>query len=108
MSADKIQTLIERFYHWEKTTPDKVFLRQPKGTSWIEITFAEAGQTVRKMVTALKSQGLKPGDHIGIYSKNFGNASEIAKVLQHKGLNVQYKKHFFGCATSVSGRKPLM
>ncbi len=70
MTDTAFQTVIERFYHWEKTTPDKVFLRQPKGPEWKEITFAEAGLEVRKMVTALAAQGLKPGDHIGIYSKN--------------------------------------
>jgi len=70
MNDSQIPTVIERFYHWETTTPDKVFLRQPKGDSWKELTFAEAGQEARKMVTALKELGLNPGDHIGIYSKN--------------------------------------
>ena len=66
----QIPTVIERFYHWEKTTPNKVFLRQPKGDTWKTITYAQAGQEVRKMTTALRQLGLKPGDHIGIYSKN--------------------------------------
>lgn len=35
-----------------------------------EITFGEAGQIARKMVSALRKLGLKQGDHIGIYSKN--------------------------------------
>ena len=65
-----IPTLIERFYHWEKTTPNKTFLRQPKGEKWNEISFAEAGQQARKMATALREKGLNKGDHIGIYSKN--------------------------------------
>lgn len=67
---DEIQTLIERFYHWEKTTPNKVFMRQPKGDQWKEITYAEAGQEARKMTAALQQKGLQKGDHIGIYSKN--------------------------------------
>jgi len=70
MSNQNIQTIIERFYHWEKTTPNKVFLRQPKGDQWKTITFAEAGQEARKMTTALQQKGLQKGDHIGIYSKN--------------------------------------
>jgi len=65
-----IPTIIERFYHWEKTTPDAIFLRQPKGDKWHTITFAEAGQQARKMTTVLREKGLKNGDHIGIYSKN--------------------------------------
>ncbi len=63
-------TLIERFYHWESTTPNAIFLRQPKGAHWKTLSYAEAGQEARKMVTALREKGLKPGDHIGIYSKN--------------------------------------
>ena len=63
-------TLIERFYHWEKTTPDRIFLRQPQGSQWREMTYMDAGREARKMVTALEEAGLKKGDHIGIYSKN--------------------------------------
>lgn len=65
-----IPTIIERFYHWEKTTPNKVFLRQPKGDQWHTLTYAEAGQEARKMTAALRAKGLQKGDHIGIYSKN--------------------------------------
>jgi len=67
---NKLESMIERFYHWERTTPDKVFLRQPKGESWKDITWAEAGTFARRMVSALQAQGLKTGDHIAIYSKN--------------------------------------
>lgn len=69
-SKQNLSTLIEKFYHWEKTTPNQVFLRQPKGDNWKELTYAQAGQEARKMVTALQKMGLQKGDHIGIYSKN--------------------------------------
>lgn len=67
---EKVKTIIEHFYHWEKTTPNKVFLRQPKGDTWHMLSYAQAGQIARKMTTALKAKGLQQGDHIGIYSKN--------------------------------------
>lgn len=67
---DTIPTLIERFYHWEKETPDAIFLRQPKGREWKELTYRQAGREARKMTTALKAMGLRGGDHVGIYSKN--------------------------------------
>lgn len=67
---EKTPTIIERFYHWEKTTPNKIFLRQPKGDTWKTLTFAEAGEEARRIATALEAKGLKKGDHIGIYSKN--------------------------------------
>lgn len=43
---------------------------------------------------------------IGIYSTNFGNAQSFAQQLRAEGLDVEFRKHFFGCATSVYGRKP--
>ena len=33
------ETMIEHFYHWESTTPDKPFLRQPKGESWKTLNY---------------------------------------------------------------------
>ena len=66
----KQDSIIERFYHWERTTPEKVFMRQPKGDDWDLISWAQAGNAARRMVTALRAQGLKPGDHVAIYSKN--------------------------------------
>jgi len=39
---------------------------------------------------------------IGTYSTNFGSAAEIAAMLRHHGLEVEFSKYFFGCAT---GRK---
>lgn len=71
MSRDKpIISHIEKFYHWEKTNPDKTFLRQPTGDSWNELSFLDAGKQARKMVAALQKLGLQKGDHIGILSKN--------------------------------------
>lgn len=70
MVEQDIPTFIERFYHWEKTTPDNVYLRQPIAGVVKNITYKEAGLAARKMVTALRELGLEPGDNIGIYSKN--------------------------------------
>ena len=63
-------SLIEYFYHWEKTTPKKVYLLQPEGNIWTTLTFAQAGQQARRITTALRAKGLQPGDHVGILSKN--------------------------------------
>ena len=48
MSKQKeaLKSIIEHFYHWEKTSPNKVFLRQPKGDTWHTLTYAEAGQKI--------------------------------------------------------------
>lgn len=43
---------------------------------------------------------------IGQYTRNFRDCSGIAGELRKQGLEVTFRRHFFGCATSVSGRKP--
>jgi len=65
-----LQSPLDLFYHWEKTKPDTIFLRQPKGDTWKTLTYAEAGQEARKMAAALQTMNLQKGDHIGILSKN--------------------------------------
>ena len=64
-----LKTMIEKFYHWEKTTPNKVFLRQPYGKTWKEYTFAEVGREARKMAAWIRSQ-YDAKTHIGLVSKN--------------------------------------
>ncbi len=66
----ELKSIIEMFYHWEATTPDEIFLRQPKGNSWQTLTYAEAGVEARKVSSHLLSLGLNRGDHICILSKN--------------------------------------
>ena len=67
---EELRSPIESFYHWESTTPNNIFLRQPFGDTWKTMTYAEAGLEARRMTTALQAMGLKKGDHIGIFSKN--------------------------------------
>jgi demethylmenaquinone methyltransferase/2-methoxy-6-polyprenyl-1,4-benzoquinol methylase len=43
---------------------------------------------------------------IGMYTRNFQDASHMARVLKQAGLYIEFKRHFFGCATSVAGAKP--
>ncbi len=65
-----LKTPIDNFYHWEKNTPNAIFLRQPFGREWRNYSYAEVGQIARKMVSALRKLGLQKGDHVGILSKN--------------------------------------
>jgi len=67
---DNLQSPLDLFLHWEKHTPDRVFLRQPKGAEWKNLTYAEAGREARQMLSALLAMGLEKGDHVGILSKN--------------------------------------
>ena len=68
--TNDIVPFLSRFYHWETTTPNNTFLRQPINGIWTDMTYAEAGREARKMAAALRGLGLQPKDHIGILSKN--------------------------------------
>ncbi len=62
--------LIEHFYHWERTTPHKVFLKQPFGDQWKDYTWLETGEQARRLAAYLLSLDLPPHSHIGLVSKN--------------------------------------
>lgn len=68
--ATHFDTFLEYFYHREKTTPNEIYLRQPKGEQWIEYSWAEVGKQARSMVALLRARGLAPKSHIGLLSKN--------------------------------------
>lgn len=63
-------------------------------------------KTVLPLIEKLFLNGAQDFAMIGSYSTNFGNAQHFGDCLAERGLEVDFKKHFFGCATSVSGRKP--
>jgi long-subunit acyl-CoA synthetase (AMP-forming) len=64
------KSFLEIFYLREELHPNKVFLRQPQGENWHEISWREAGVQARKVLTVLRDLGLEKGDHVGIISKN--------------------------------------
>ena len=62
---------LEKFYHWEAKSKDRVFLRQPfPGKGYVDYSFGEAGRQVRAIAAALKAKNFPPGSHIAILSKN--------------------------------------
>jgi long-chain acyl-CoA synthetase len=61
---------LEMLYHWERTTPGKIYLRQPFDGRWKEWTWKQTGEEVRKMATAIKKMQLPDNSNIGILSKN--------------------------------------
>ncbi|MFH1809308.1 MAG: AMP-binding protein [Pseudomonadota bacterium] len=67
------QTLLEYAYHWEKTTPQQVYLTQPLGGSASNVrdyTWAQVMDQARRMASYLKGLGLPAASHIAICSKN--------------------------------------
>jgi len=62
---------LQRLYHWEKTTPNRVTLTQPMGGGEVkDYTWAEVADQVRRMAAHLKAQGWAPGSKVAILSKN--------------------------------------
>ena len=69
VSADALA--LQRMYHWESTTPDRVVFTQPQGGgAVIDYTWRQVMDQVRRMATHLQSQGLQPGDKVALLSKN--------------------------------------
>ncbi len=66
----ELKSILDYFYEWERSKPDAIFLRQPYGQAWKSLSWAEVGVQARQMAAALQGIGLKPGDHVGIVSKN--------------------------------------
>lgn len=62
---------LQRLYHWEKTTPERVAFTQPMGGGSVrDITWKDAVDQARRMAAHLQSLGLPPGSKIALLSKN--------------------------------------
>ena len=61
---------LEMFYHWEKETPNKLYMRQPINGEWYHWTWSETAIQVRKMAAYLKSLDFPANSKIATLSKN--------------------------------------
>jgi long-chain acyl-CoA synthetase len=62
---------LQRLYHWERSSPDRVALTQPMGDGTVrEFIWREILEQTRRLAAYLRSQGLQPGDKVAILSKN--------------------------------------
>ncbi len=69
VSADALA--LQRLYHWESTTPDRMVFTQPLGGGAVTTyTWRQAMDQVRRMAAHLQSLGLQPGDKVALLSKN--------------------------------------
>ena len=66
----EIQSPLDAFLHWEKQTPNQIFLKQPINGKQIIYTFQEAGLEIRKIASYLTSLNLSKRSHIALLSKN--------------------------------------
>jgi len=76
----------------------------PKGW-WLRPLFLFHLEKVLPLIEYLFLRGAQDFAMIGQYTRNFGDCSGLAAELRKHGLEVTFRRHFFGCATSVAGRK---
>lgn len=77
----------------------------PKGWWWRPLYLFHL-KVVLPLVGRTLLNGAQDFSMIGTSSTNFGDASAVAEMLRAEGLEVEFKRFFFGCATAVAGRKP--
>ncbi|MEQ1953724.1 class I SAM-dependent methyltransferase [Mesorhizobium yinganensis] len=77
----------------------------PKGW-WLRSLYLFHLKVVLPTIERIFLRGAQDFAMIGTYSTNFGDASAFAGMLREEGLEVEYRRLFFGCATAVAGRKP--
>ena len=62
---------LQRLYHWERTTPDRVAYTQPLGGGAVrDLTWREVLDQTRRMAAWLQAQGWPAGSRIALLSKN--------------------------------------
>ncbi|MBC7942555.1 MAG: AMP-binding protein [Chitinophagaceae bacterium] len=117
---------LQRLFHWEKTTPDRVALTQPLGGRAVrDHTWREVLDQTRRMATHLQSLGLPAGARVAILSKNTAHwlmsdfaiwlagyvsvplyptlaAGTIRQILEHSGSQLL----FVGKLDGWDGMKP--
>jgi len=79
----------------------------PKGW-WLRPLYLFHLRIVLPLVERLLLSGARDFAMIGTYSMIFGDASGMADLLRAEGMEVSFRRYFFGCATGVLGRKPLV
>jgi demethylmenaquinone methyltransferase/2-methoxy-6-polyprenyl-1,4-benzoquinol methylase len=78
----------------------------PKGW-WLRPLYLFHLRVVLPLIERIFLRGAQDFMMIGTYSTNFGNAAQIAATLRDHGLEVEFSRYFFGCATGVAGRRPV-
>jgi demethylmenaquinone methyltransferase/2-methoxy-6-polyprenyl-1,4-benzoquinol methylase len=78
----------------------------PKGW-WLRPLYLFHLKVILPLIERTLLRGAQDFSMIGVYCSNFGDAAPFAKMLREQGLEVEFRRYFFGCATGVSGTKPV-
>jgi len=66
----KLDSPLAAFLHWEKNTPDNIFLRQYIDGKLKTYTYKESGDQVRRIATAINTHNFPSQSKIALLSKN--------------------------------------
>jgi ubiquinone/menaquinone biosynthesis C-methylase UbiE len=72
---------------------------------WLRSLYLFHLKVILPLIERVFLRGAQDFAMIGTYGTNFGNAAQIAAMLRDHGLEVEFSRYFFGCATGVAGRK---
>ncbi|MEH6581745.1 MAG: AMP-binding protein [Halioglobus sp.] len=83
---EPIKTPLEMFYRWESEVPEQVFLRQSLGADgWLEFTWAQVSDRVRRLAAFINSLGLAKGSNIALWSSNTADWPVVDLAIQLSG-----------------------
>ncbi|WP_375752955.1 AMP-binding protein [Vibrio sp. HN007] len=60
----------EMILKWAQERPNSIYLKQIINRQFVEYTYSEVADMSLKLVSALRAQGLNPGDKVALISKN--------------------------------------
>lgn len=65
-----LHTPNEMILKWAQERPDDIYLKQMINRQFVNFTFAEVADQALRLVSALQSLGVRPGDKVALISKN--------------------------------------
>ena len=77
----------------------------PKGW-WLRPLYRFHLRVVLPLIERVLLRGAQDFAMIGTYSTNFGDARSFVAMLNEAGLQAEFRRVFFGCATLAVGTKP--
>ena len=79
--------LTERFAHWARTAPDRVFIAERDASgAWRKLTYGEAFARFRAIAQVLLDRGLSPERPVAILSDNDVEQALLALAAMHVGV----------------------
>ncbi|MHA8067049.1 AMP-binding protein [Aquirufa sp. ROCK2-A2] len=82
---------LENFLFWAKNTPNSIYLKQPIGDKFIDFTYSESENQVKKIGNFLQKHFKEGPKHVGILSKNCAHwiLSDLA-IFMSGGISVPF------------------